>query len=354
MELKDKIKILFYSHTIDFGGTWRSHERILLNLNKKIFQPYVFFNKNQDNNRLEYLKTKLDNNYIIEFDASKERCSAMNGYSYTHTNFEELCIEYNFDIIHFARSGYYEWPFINRLAPIQIETNIFGHRDNSPFLDYSITISDRITELRNGSDCMIYNPIPTSIDDNNNLFKELNLSNEYNIFGRIGRKDNFHPIALEALKIIKNKGIKFKYIIIGACDNTINYINYLGLNDDCIILETTNDDYFIHKFYNTIDLFLHYRSDGESFGTAIAQSLSYGKPVISHYAGYNAQKEILLDGGFVVNNSEDYSNIINKLLYDKLYYNKVSTNAKKRFLAFEQSTIVKQWEEFYLKIKITY
>ena len=32
-----KIKILFYSHTIDFAGTWRSHERVLLMLNKEIF-----------------------------------------------------------------------------------------------------------------------------------------------------------------------------------------------------------------------------------------------------------------------------------------------------------------------------
>ena len=198
---------------------------------------------------------------------------------------------------------------------------------------------------------MIYNPIPSLINDNNNLFEELNLTNEYPIFGRIGRKDNFHPIAFDSLKELKNNGLKFKYIIIGACSNTINYINYLGLTDDCIIVETTNDDYFIHKFYNTIDLFLHYRSDGESFGTAIAQSLGYGKPVISHYAGYNAQKEILLGGGFVVNNSKEYVDIINKLITNKLSYNEISIKAKKRFLAFEQNSIVKQWEEFYLKIK---
>lgn len=352
MELDfNKIKILFYSGTIDFGGTWRSHERILLNLDKNIFDPYVFYNLNSDNNRLDFLKNNFDNNKIISFEASKEKLGPEYGYPYKYSNFSELAKKYNFDIIHYARSGYYEWPFVERIAPLQIETNIFGYRDNSPFLDYSITISDRITELRNGSDYMIYNPIPYPINDNNNLFEYLNLSNEYFLFGRIGRKDNFHPIALDALKILKNKGIKFKYIIIGACSNTINYINHLGLNDDCIILETTNDDYFIHKFYNTINLFLHYRSDGESFGTAIAQSLSYGKPVISHYAGYNAQKEILLDGGFVVNNVKEYSEIINKLIYDISFYNEISINAKKRFLAFEQTNIVKKWEDFYLKIK---
>jgi hypothetical protein len=54
-----KIKILFYSHTIDFAGTWRSHERILLNLNPEEFDVYVFYNPKKNNDRLDFLKTKI-------------------------------------------------------------------------------------------------------------------------------------------------------------------------------------------------------------------------------------------------------------------------------------------------------
>lgn len=68
-----KIKILFYSHTIDYAGTWRSHERILLNLDKNAFDVYVFYNPNKDNNRLSYLKTQLDNSKIIPFCASSKK-----------------------------------------------------------------------------------------------------------------------------------------------------------------------------------------------------------------------------------------------------------------------------------------
>ena len=53
-------------------------------------------------------------------------------------------LDINPDIIHYARSGYYEWPFTKRLSPIQIETNIFGFKDSTPFLDYSIAISNTI------------------------------------------------------------------------------------------------------------------------------------------------------------------------------------------------------------------
>ena len=85
-----KIKILFYSHAIDYAGTWRSHERILLNLNKDLFDPYVFYNPNQNNNRLDYLKTKLDNSKIIPFFASKNKTGPNEGYSYLETDFSEL------------------------------------------------------------------------------------------------------------------------------------------------------------------------------------------------------------------------------------------------------------------------
>ena len=345
-----KIKILFYSHTIDYAGTWRSHERILLNLNKDLFDPYVFYNPNQDNNRLDFLKTKLDNSKIIPFYASRDKTGPNEGYSYLESDFSELVEEIGFDIIHFARSGYFEWPFNKRISPIQIETNIFGFRDNSEFLDCSVSISEKVKSVRNGSDYVIYNPIPPQILDDDNLKSELNIGNDEIVFGRIGRKDNFHNISFESLKILKDLGLKFKFIIIGACDNTKKYIKNLDLNDECIIIEVTNDDNFIHKFNNTIDIFLHYRNDGETFGTAIAQSMMYGKPVVSHFAGYNAQSEIIKDGGFVCNNTDEYTNKILMLYNDKNFYNEISLKAKKRALDFEERKITEEWENLYKKL----
>jgi glycosyltransferase involved in cell wall biosynthesis len=342
-------KILFYSHTIDFAGTWRSHERILLNLDKEKFDVYVFYNPNLLNDRLEYIKDQLGEDKVIPFNASIDKESPSTGYKYRETNFSELAKSMNFDIIHFARGGYYEWPFIERIAPLQIETNIFGFKDNSNFLDCSVTICNRINDIRGGSDYVVYNAIPQPIESNDNLKEELNIPNDYHIFGRIGRKANFNPIAIESLSLIKNMGYKFKYIIIGACSQTINLISSLGLSDDCIIIETTNDDEFIHKFNNTIDVFLHYRSDGECHSTAIAQALIYGVPVISHYGGYNGQSETIKDGGYVANNINDYTEYLLKLLNDKEFYNKISNNAKERAMEFEQFKIVKQWEEVYLK-----
>jgi glycosyltransferase involved in cell wall biosynthesis len=345
-----KIKILFYSHVIDFAGTWRSHERILLNLDENLFDPYVFYNPNQNNNRLEYLKTKLDSNKIIPFEASLKKLGSEYGYPYEKNNFSELAKSYNFDIIHFARSGYFEWPFNQRICPIQVETNIFGFRDDSQFLDYSVSICNTINNRRGGSDKVIYNPIPKKNQSDETLISELKIPNNFFVFGRIGRKDNFHPIALDSIFELKKIRNDFKYIIIGACQQALKKINDLNLNDVCIVLDTTSDDDFIHKFYNTLDLFLHYRSDGECHSTAIAQAMSYGIPVISHSAGYNGQSETIKNGGFVVNNSKEYVEKINFLINDDKIYSEVSRNSLNRFEDFEEKKIIKEWEKVYINL----
>lgn len=117
-----------------------------------------------------------------------------------------------------------------------------------------------------------------------------------------------------------------------------------------IVLDTTNDDDFIDKFHKSLDIFLHYRSDGETFGTAIAQSMMYGNPVISHYAGYNAQSEIISNGGYVSHNENDYLEELIKLVTDKNYYNTISNNAKIRSLDFEELSISKKFESVYINL----
>lgn len=121
-----KIKIVFYSHTVDFGGTWCSHERIIENIDKNVFEPYVLYNVNADNNRLDVVKNILGEKYVIPFETSSGKLGPEVGYPFVETNFNKVINNISPDIIHFARSGYFEWPFNQRLCPIQIETNIFA------------------------------------------------------------------------------------------------------------------------------------------------------------------------------------------------------------------------------------
>ena len=210
-----KIKILFYAGAIDFAGTWRSHERILLNLNSSKFEVYVFYNLQSDNNRLDFLRTKLEGNHIIPFNTSTTKLNEADGYSYTYSNFSELVKQYNFDIIHYARSGHYEWPFVERMCPLQIETNIFGSRDNSPYIDYSVAISNTVAKVHGNSDQVIYNPIPQPSHTKENLKTNFNINDDTLIFGRVVRNEVYDPIAFEALYEYKKYYNNFKYIFIG-------------------------------------------------------------------------------------------------------------------------------------------
>ena len=345
-----KIKIVFYSHTIDYAGTWRSHERIILNLDKNKFIPYIVYNTNANNNRLEYVKNILGDEFVIPFSATTEKTNSSLGYKPFSTNFDDIVKKISPDIIHFARSGYYEWPFDKRVCPIQIETNIFGFIDNTTFIDYSISISETIKNIRNGNTEVIYNPIPNSLENNDDLRKELGIKPETIVLGRIGRPDNFTPIAIDSVKILKSIGIDFKFIIIGACENVKNRIKENNLEENFILLETTNNDYYIHKFYNTIDIFAHYRSDGETFGTAIAQSMTYGKPVVTHKAGTNGQEEIIGDCGLSCNNVMGYFNNLLKLIKDKNYYKKLSEKSKTRSELFLIKNTLPKLERVYTKL----
>lgn len=345
-----KIKIVFYSHTIDYAGTWRSHERVLENLNKKIFEPYVMYNVNADNNRLENVKKMLGDDFVIPFETSGGKLGPEHGYPFVKTNFEEVINNISPDILHFARSGYFEWPFNQRLCPIQIETNIFAGRDNSEFLDYTITICDTIKNYRGYSDCTIYNPIPYPKETKENLRTSFNIKDNTFVLGRIGRADNFSPISLEACKILKEKEIDFKYIIISPCNMTKSFVEQNDLVDNVIFVDPTNDDDFIHKFHNTLDVFAHYRIDGECHSTAIAQAMSYGLPIVSHYAGWNGQVETIQDGGFVCDSSKTYAEKIIELYENKDLYNDISKKSLDRFKSFSYDETIPKFEKVYIEL----
>ena len=150
--------------------------------------------------------------------------------------------------------------------------------------------------------------------------------------------------------MLKDTGLKFKYIIVGPCNETKNKIKQLHLEDYFILYEPTNDDDFIDKFYNTIDIFAHYRFDGECHSTAIAQAMTYGKPVISHFAGYNGQLETIGDSGFVVKNSMEYFLSILKLINDKNLYKNLSELSIKNSEKYLIQNIIPKIETTYLNL----
>lgn len=346
------MKIAFYSHNIDFAGTWRTHERKAEFIqNQRDFDVYVFYSPAVENNRLNEAKKILKNCTFVPFERTPEKLGSASGYRPISSNISQIVSDLKIDIFHFTRSGYFEWPFNERMCPIQIETNIFGYRDNSRFLDGSIFITKRFNISENNVTKLIHCPIPEPSAKFNiidNLRNDLNIDQECLVIGRSGRPANFDPIALNAFALFKKEFKRpLKYVIIGGCDQAKNEVLRLGLKDDVIFIDCTNDDEFIERFHKTIDIFGHYRSDGETFGTAIGQAMMYSIPVVTHYAGQNSQVDTVASGGFSVASVDDYSRA---LLYLSNANARSSIGLKARDHAmthYSQNKIGSQVKEFY-------
>ena len=167
------------------------------------------------------------------------------------------------------------------------------------------------------------------------------------VFGMHQRDDIhiFSPVPLEAYDDIQNEDTAF--LILGGSSNHRKQAKDYRLKN-VKFLDTTSDILLIHKFLNTLDVFAHGRADGEQCSCAIIEAMSHGLPVISHTAPSMGQLEQIGDAGKVVENYEQYSNVMIDMLYDKNYYKKCADNSKKRYNEiYKLESIIKKYADIY-------
>lgn len=142
---------------------------------------------------------------------------------------------------------------------------------------------------------IIYNGIKIQQEPN---FKS---KNEFFTIGHLGRfVEQKNQIALiEIAKILNEKGVNF-LIKIGGSGKLEQDLKYktkqLGLEDNIQFLGEIKD---LDTFYNSIDLFA-LTSKWEGFGYVIAESFSYGKPVIAFEISSNPEMVINRKTGFLI------------------------------------------------------
>jgi len=343
-----KIKIIYYTHHWDYAGTARAHENIVYSLNRNIFEPFIMYWDEGDNSRLPEIGKFMDRDHLIPFKRSKEKTGPECGYTPLWTDFHEVAKRVRPDIIHFCRSGYYEWPFNMRLAPLQIETNIFAATDISGYMDKSISLCDYNAKIRKASDAIIANPVPEAKLKGPNFRKEFNIPEDAIVCGRIGRPRGFDPIAIAAFKRLVYSNPKVYYIVIAPCDEFKAEARGIP---NVILMPQTSDDVTIEAFHRTLDIYLHYRIDGEIQSTAIAQAMMYGIPIISHISKFNnGQIETISDGGFVASDEEQYYQFLCYLVSNKEMRQEIGRKARSHALEnFEQEKVVRKIEDCYIR-----
>ena len=108
-----------------------------------------------------------------------------------------------------------------------------------------------------------------------NKFKKYNINKEFFLVGRYGGYDSFDvPFVKEAIKEILSNDKNIFFIFCNTepfiIDQRVRFIDKLILDKDKSL------------FLDSIDLFIHARRRGETFGLSIYEALNRGIPVISH------------------------------------------------------------------------
>ena len=359
----NKIKVAFIKFGgMANGGTEKVLQTIASELPKDQFivdyyycdsAPYIgsdFVHPDTDPSRVQYVKDNGVN--VIKFNVEFKDLTT-GTHDWVNTNFWELFDEEKYDVIQTGRSGHPEYPFtlINK-TPIVDSIHLSGMAENKHNTVKTVLISKEQKErwIMSGGPAdkaeIIPNPLRIPDVGDINYREEFGWQDKF-VFGLHQRRDNhiFSPIPLEAYDEIEDDNTAF--LLLGGSENYQKQARDLGLKN-FKHLPPVGELEPIHKFLNTLDVFAHGRADGEQCSCAIIEAMSHGLPVISHTAPSMGQLEQIGDAGKVVENYEQYSNVMIDMLYDKNYYKKCADNSKKRYNEiYKLESIIKKYADIY-------
>ena len=324
--MENKINILEVAKGLGIGGAERVVQEFVFNIDKDKFNVYLgAFND-----------TGVRKAIIEEagFDIIK----------LSNDNILNVIKEYKIEVVHLHN---YDPKLIELLhGKIKIiQTHIF--QNYSPLVDRNLYISKALYNkcrhfypLEYGVNSnIIYNPCNIDAWNQNKLPQEIIDGVKLNygikegdfVIGRLGRsepsKTDFLLIA--SVQRIAKKIPNVKFLFVGLPKLYVNILSDMpNLKGKLIFLPTTPDDYKISRFYQTIDVFWHTASKGESFGITNVEAMIFKKPVVTHSTDWNAlnykrvdnaQIEVVTNGqnGFVANYPSDIAKAMQMLSMSK-------------------------------------
>lgn len=342
------VKILFQLNQLGYGGTEKAILTFISNLDRKLFEPSVFFNTTAntlEHHRVRFLsyiskryKKKFDEKYVHGLARLEDFSNAVGGRLYCGNGFTELLqtqSRLGADILHFTRGlpdDFYtkEVGLLSRQSRL-VEYNIFGTKPRLSYLkhlDHMLFVSEwcisRSEWAVKGKSSVLYFPVPEFkglAKVGEGLRRRLGIDSESIVLGRLSRPNlddgSFVlSVLLEVFKLYPNA----HFVCLGASSAFVAATKGFG-NIHC--LPATIDEGEIESFLRSLDILLHYRIEGETFGLNIAEAMSRGIPVVTHRSALdNAQVELLtrfrpsglISAGPSVS---DYTEAVMRLVSDK-------------------------------------
>ena len=347
------------------GGTEKYLQTIAAHLPKDQFEvdffycdaaPYLgsdYKHLDTDSSRVEYCKSNGVNlkKFNVEFKDLRTPT-----HDWVNTDFWDHFDEDNYDVIQLGRAGHPEYPFIHiNKTPIVDSIHLAGMGEDKSNVYRTVLISEEQKSkwVAAGGDPSkgVIIPVPVEVPDydSTSYIEEFGWEDKF-VFGMHQRDDIhiFSPVPLEAYDEIQSDDTAF--LILGGSSNHRKQAKDYQLKN-VKFLDTTSDINLIHKFLNTLNVYAHGRSDGEQCSSSIIEGLSHSLPMISHTAPSMGQLEQIGDAGEVVDNYEEYAQVMKKMIHNKGYYVDCKINSEKRYKEiYDVPSIIKKFIEIYKEV----
>lgn len=157
-------------------------------------------------------------------------------------------------------------------------------------------------EIPFGVDTERFFPAPKPLD----LFVRHSLRSTFPTVLFVGGMDTAHyfkgvPVLLQALSLLKNKGVEIQAVLVGNGDLRSNYemqAKALGLGDLVRFVGRVEDDE-LPRYYNMADLFVFPSTErNEAFGLVLLEAMASGVPVLA--SDLPGVRTVAEQGGFTV------------------------------------------------------
>ena len=238
------------------------------------------------------------------------------------TDFWEVFDPAEFDLVQTSKTGLPEYPFVGMPVPVFEQVAYNGGVDPSPSIVRSGHPSEwsRAWWCRRGGrlERSFVHPIPTAPPVGaGDLRTELDITADALVVGFHQRPDDgiMSPVQLAAVAQLHRSDIEV--VVLGGSPRYQQQAADLGLQR-CHFLPPTGDSLRISSFLRTLDVYIHGRRDGETFGLVLAEAMAHGVPCLSHRVpgNANAQRETIGPGGEVADDVGAYAIALHAFLDD--------------------------------------
>jgi FkbM family methyltransferase len=319
--LKSKGKVAFVKFGgLSAGGTERWLHTMAVLMQQRGFTvdfyycdsaPYIgssFVHPDTDPHRMKFLKEH--GIQLIKFNVGFKDVTIPT-HDWVDTDFWEVFDQTKYDLVQTAKAGPAEYPYHLMEIPVIEYVTLAAGVDHSSSIAWSIHISQWQRKLwmsggGNVSRSSVIPVIPDKPITDQNLRKVLSIPAGAFVAG-LHQRDSAEIYSDWPLNAFQHLPKDAHFILLGGSEKYVDQAKRLGIINFHRIPHSA-DPQIISSFLNSLDIYLHGRKDGETFGNVLAEALLHGIPCISHYSasGANAQVETIGPGGRFLKSRSEY------------------------------------------------